>query len=119
MDLSHISWIATANDTANIDHPLLTRFKKINIPSPNKKEFYIVANSIYSDLLSSESLESEFSETLCASVIDALYNLNLRDVQDKMRIGLYRAYQSNRILDGKKHLSANDIADKKIKRSLL
>jgi ATP-dependent Lon protease len=35
IDLSHVNWILTANDTRNLDWPLLSRLKTVMLPNPS------------------------------------------------------------------------------------
>lgn len=72
IDMSHVNWIATANNLKNVSDPLLSRFKKFEIPSPNFNERKILAQNIYSTLLTKNSWGIGFKKILNDTVLDII-----------------------------------------------
>lgn len=48
-DLSHISWIATANDIRHIEQSLLSRFDVIRVPEPSKEHYPAIVHGVLRD----------------------------------------------------------------------
>lgn len=51
LDMSHINWLATANNLATIPEPIVSRFVVININEPSKEQMLKITQSIYQDVL--------------------------------------------------------------------
>jgi len=49
MDASHINWLATSNDYAQIPAPIRDRAKRINIPMPDVNQRKTIASYLYQD----------------------------------------------------------------------
>ena len=64
MNISHASFIATANTTDTIPAPLLSRFVVLNIPDLNDDECLQVSRSIYMNLCGTEPYGGLFAEEL-------------------------------------------------------
>jgi ATP-dependent Lon protease len=115
VDMSHINWIATSNNSNSINNALLTRFKLFKVPSPNRSEFTLVVNNIYAELLTKEKLSTEFEITLSDEIINELYKSGLRDVKEKLMRAIMNAFSNPFSVNGKKSitLSMINITDKK------
>jgi len=72
MDLSKVIWLATANDIDNLSSPIKSRFDVIKIPFPTFKERKIMAQSIYTSLITKNSWGQSFNDTLSETILDAI-----------------------------------------------
>ncbi|MDO8301298.1 AAA family ATPase [Lacisediminimonas sp.] len=72
MDLSHITWIATANDISVIPVPLLSRFTVFEVPAPTPSQARVIIQNIYSGLLANEDWGGHFAPRLSEEVIDVI-----------------------------------------------
>lgn len=81
LDASNVSWIATANESTNINGPILSRMKYFQIKQPLPSEMLGVIDSIYSMLLKHNSLESFLSASLDDEVKQQLVYLSPREVR--------------------------------------
>lgn len=104
MDLSHVNWIATANDRFNIMPPLLSRFKKFDIKPPSKDEVPAVFNSIYRNVLKKHKLVDEFIEQLSDRVIELLGEKPLRNVKENIERAVVKTIIRPLSVDGKYQL---------------
>src|SRR3546814_14387264 len=48
IDLRYASFMATANDVAELPHPLLDRFNVVRVPNPRAEDFDVILNAIAS-----------------------------------------------------------------------
>ncbi len=58
LDLSHVNWILTANNTRNLDWPLLTRLKTVALPLPAAAHAEAIVDFMVSDATSKLSFVS-------------------------------------------------------------
>ena len=72
LDISKLTWFATANELANISAPMLSRFSVYNIKMPTLAERKILAANIYKYLLSSKSWGHAFSPVVSQTVLDKI-----------------------------------------------
>lgn len=72
LDISNLTWFATANELANISEPMLSRFSVYNIKMPTLAERKILAANIYKYLLSSKSWGHAFSPVVSQAVLDKI-----------------------------------------------
>lgn len=72
INASHVNWILTANDTASIPAPILSRLTVLNIPAPTPRQVEQIAQSIYQKLRSESAWGAAFTGQLDPSVASAL-----------------------------------------------
>lgn len=60
LDLSHISFVATANTTAGLPLPLLDRFRVINFPMPSRDDLDALLPAIITDLARDRGLDASW-----------------------------------------------------------
>ncbi|HWW05646.1 AAA family ATPase [Collimonas sp.] len=96
MDLSHIIWIATANDATEIELPLLSRFTVFNIPPPTRSQARDIAKNIYCSLLEHEEWGKFFSKTLSDDTLDEIASASPREVRKLLFDALGSAAGDNR-----------------------
>jgi len=96
MDLSHIIWIATANNAAEIELPLLSRFTVFTIPPPTRLQARDIAKNIYCSLLEHEEWGKFFSKTLSDDTLDEIASASPREVRKLLFDALGSAAGDNR-----------------------
>lgn len=96
LDLSHISWIATANNISSIDPALLSRFTVFEIPSPTAPQIRVIARNMYLLLLEKESWGKHFSRTISEDAIDAVTSSPPREARKLLLDALGNAASKNR-----------------------
>jgi len=72
LNISQLTWFATANEISNISEPMLSRFSVYNIKMPTLAERKILAANIYKYLLSSKSWGHAFCPTISQVVLDRI-----------------------------------------------
>jgi len=72
IDLSHVNWILTANDTRNLDWPLLTRLKTVTLPLPAARHAEGMVNFILIDAISKMKSKIHIDGDLEPEIRDAL-----------------------------------------------
>ena len=90
MDLSLVSFVATANDLSGLSKPLLSRFQVVHIPSPSKEDRQKIVQNIYRTLVKNMGVEHRLSSSIPEAVLDRLTSRtagegNLRDVRGLLR----------------------------------
>lgn len=70
LDLSRISWIATANNKKDISLPILSRLNIFEIQNPTLKERIILSKEIYLSILKDLNIINKFSSDLDDKVIE-------------------------------------------------
>jgi ATP-dependent Lon protease len=96
IDLSHIIWIATANNAAEIEQPLLSRFTVFTIPPPTRLQARDIAKNIYCSLLEHEEWGKCFSRTLSDDTLDEIASASPREVRKLLLDALGSAAGDNR-----------------------
>lgn len=96
-DLSHVTWLSTANDIELISKPLLSRMHTFDIPNPNFEQRKIFAKQIYSKICQSRKLENKFSKELNEEFLSVLCeeDNSSRDLGKNLTICLARASKRN------------------------
>lgn len=97
LDLSRITWVATSNDLKKVSAPLLSRFRVVDVPSPNLDARVKMSRAI-EEYLRRENLWGanfrpvpvETLQALCAPVGSA------RDLRKNLMHGFAQAARSNR-----------------------
>ncbi len=72
LDISHLIWLATANEINKISAPMLSRFNTYNIKMPTFSERKILAGNIYKYLLSTKTWGHVFSSDIADVVLDKI-----------------------------------------------
>ena len=111
IDASGAVWIATANDTARIPEPLLSRMSVYEIDAPDAEGSARIAASIYSEIRSAHDWGRQYPEKLSPAALERLASLPPRE----MRRALQAAF-GNAKLDGRREVGADDIQDGRARR---
>ncbi|MEE7463624.1 hypothetical protein MFUR16E_21520 [Methylobacterium fujisawaense] len=69
-DLSAVSYIATANDTANLDPALLSRFRVVDMPAPSLASLPVLARSVVNELRRERGLDDRWLPDLTPGELD-------------------------------------------------
>ena len=104
IDMSHIRWIATANDLQRIDPALRSRFSEFQISPPTPEQAAVIVQNIYVDLLESKAWGFRFSIRLRADVLQSLSSRTPREVKNALVTRCARALQA-----GRSHLRLADL----------
>lgn len=114
LDLSHITWIATANDVTAIEPPLLSRFSAFEIPMPTPQQARIIVQNIYGALLEQESWGTHFVRTISEDVIEVIATAAPREARKLLidAMGNAAAEKRNKLL-------ASDFNQDRINRTRL
>lgn len=109
IDMSHVNWIATANDVSRVSAPLMSRFKKFDIRSPNFNERKILAQSIYTTLLGKNSWGKGFHPVLNNEVLDSICQDqgSSRDLRKNIETAIARC--ARREGNGKREIIMKDV----------
>jgi hypothetical protein len=73
VDLSHVSWIATANDLRDVPAPLRDRFRVIEVAEPQWKHVGELARNILGDIADERGLDRRWIEDLAADELEVLH----------------------------------------------
>lgn len=101
-DASHIIWIATANNLANMDSPLRSRFEIFEIATPTKDQGLRIALSLAQRMIASFGLKA-FDDP-SEAVLAALATMAPRQMRMALERGIGLA-----LLDQRAHLVESDI----------
>jgi ATP-dependent Lon protease len=104
IDASHVQWIATCNDTQEIEPALLSRFRVFNIKAPLGDPLRQVVGSIYAALRRRETWARAFPPQLPTDVVEALMDRQPRQVWQ----GLEDAC-ANAVRAGRRSLMSSDV----------
>jgi ATP-dependent Lon protease len=104
VNASRVHWIATANEP-NLDAPLLSRFRVIQIPTPDVHQCRTICQNIYANILRQENLDHHFQPELSDQVLDRFQGIAPRH----MKAGLLTAL-GHAALQGRRAVTADDIA---------
>lgn len=85
IDLSHCTWICTANDIDKIPEPLLSRLHVIHVELPDKNQMRIISQSIWDELILDEGWDDCFSRTLSKELVDKLITYTPRYVVNTLK----------------------------------
>lgn len=94
IDVSHASFLATANSIDHLPEPLLSRFIVIEVPEMTLEDRLKVTNSIYKQLCASEPYGGFFSESLESGVAGAMaedQKLSPRLIRRHLRHAMHQA----------------------------
>jgi ATP-dependent Lon protease len=112
IDASGAVWIATANDTARIPEPLLSRMSVYEIDAPDSEGSARIASSIYSEIRGSHDWGKRFPEKLSVAALERLAALPPRE----MRRALQNAFGCAKIA-GRDEVGPDDIQDGRPRKS--
>src|SRR5262245_55147896 len=106
IDASGALWLATANDTARIPDPLLSRLEVYEVDAPDADGAQRIAGAIYREIRNSHDWGRQFPESLPAAALERLATLPPRE----MRRAVHAAFGTAK-LAGRSELSPDDIQD--------
>jgi ATP-dependent Lon protease len=106
IDASGAVWIATANDSARIPEPLLSRMSVYEIDAPDAEGSARIAASIYSEIRGAHDWGRQFPEALSPGALERLASLPPRE-----RRRAVPAAFGNAKLAGRREVGADDIQD--------
>lgn len=111
LDVSHINWLATANEIHNISTPMISRFNVFNIKMPNFEERKILAGVIYRSLLSKKTWGHAFSSNIADTVLDKICTSDnsIRNMKKDLLFACGHAVKS-----GRRELHLEDFTNLKI-----
>lgn len=89
IDMSRVSFIATANSTHPLSEPLLSRFQVIEVLPPTRDQMPSVLQSIYREVVGADS--EIFASRLSAEIIEPLLNDTPRMARFRLQRALARA----------------------------
>ena len=123
IDLSMISFVATANDQSGLSSPLLSRFQVMDIPTPSRNERRDIIQDIYRRMVRDLGMELRFPTSMSDDMVDALVNKsagkgNLRDIHGILRMALGNAMIRSAHEDAQIALCPKDITDPRPSRSM-
>lgn len=72
LDLSAVSYLATANDLSRVPGPLRDRFRLIEAPLPRPEDLPVLVRSMTSEILSEQGLDPLWGEPLAQDELDVL-----------------------------------------------
>jgi len=72
LDLSAVSYIATANDLSRVSGPLRDRFRLIKAPLPTVEDLPVIVSTIHREILTEQGLDPAWAEPLAQDEIDIL-----------------------------------------------
>ncbi|MGA2568429.1 MAG: AAA family ATPase [Pseudolabrys sp.] len=72
LDLSHVSYIATANSVDPLPSPLRDRFRIVTFPKPRVEHLDALLPPVIADLAAERGLDSRWIEPLCGEERDAI-----------------------------------------------
>src|SRR5688572_23814417 len=111
IDASGALWLATANDTARIPDPLLSRLAVYEIDAPDPDGAKRIAGAIYREIRASHDWGKRFPEALSAAALERLAALPPRE----MRRAMHAAFGAAK-LAGRGEVAADDIQDPRARR---
>jgi ATP-dependent Lon protease len=111
IDASGALWLATANDTARIPDPLLSRLAVYEIDAPDSDGAKRIAGAIYREIRVSHDWGRQFPEALSAAALERLAALPPRE----MRRSMHAAFGAAK-LAGRGEVAADDIQDPRARK---
>lgn len=72
LDLSAVSYLATANDLSRVSGPLRDRFRLIEAPLPTLADLPVIARTMHLEILAEQGLDPAWAEPLAQDEIDIL-----------------------------------------------
>lgn len=96
MNLSHVSFIGTANNLSTLSDPLLSRFQIMEVRVPSRIERQKIIQSVYERMVERMELKDRFSPLITGDMLDAMLNNtggngNLRDLHGTLRTAIGNA----------------------------
>ena len=95
-DASQINYIATANTTANLPEPLLSRFQCYRIASPSRAQTKAIAQRLWADMLRTRGLASVM-KTPDSSFFDAIPSRDIRVLKAVLDRSMQASYSRGRL----------------------
>jgi len=104
IDASHIVWMATANDVAQIPAPIRDRFCLFEIPAPDRAQMRAIANNLYARFRATHPAGPWFDPGLPADTLEVLTGFYPRKLRRVLETAFGLAARAKR-----KILTADDI----------
>ena len=104
LDASHVVWFAVSNDVSRISTPLLSRFERFDIPTPDRAQTIHSACGIYRRIVQNRSWGRQFEPELDANVAGALAEMPPRQIRLMLETAFGRA-----ALAGRYRLTGDDL----------
>lgn len=96
MDASHIVWILTANEFADIKGPILSRMKVFNIKQPTKEKMYGIISCICESLIEENGFDLLISKEISKEITDHLSSLTPREIRRALEEAINKAIVEDR-----------------------
>ncbi len=112
LDASWLCYIATSNDLALIQKPILSRFEVFTITPPSKPQMLAVVRSIFREIRKTEDWADAFEAELTTEIVQALSTSTPREIRRK----LIQAH-SNAAAHQRRQLLVSDIPQSQIPAS--
>ena len=112
IDASGAVWLATANDTARLPDPLLSRLAVYEIDAPDAEGASRIAQSIYRELRSAHDWGRQFPEVLSAAALERLTAMPPREMRRSLQAGF-----GNAKIAGRSEVGADDIQEGRARKA--
>ncbi len=99
IDVSHASFIATANNTSNLPEPLISRFHCIEVAPLDYDGRSTMVKTTYAELLEQENLHGFLDQEVSKDVLEALARcelLNGRELKREIQLAMHRACREHK-----------------------
>ena len=112
IDASGAVWLATANDTARLPDPLLSRLAVYEIDAPDAEGASRIAQSIYREIRGAHDWGRQFPEVLSGAALERLASLPPREMRRAIQTGF-----GNAKISGRSEVSADDVQVSRAKKA--
>jgi len=104
IDASHIIWMASCNQLEQVDAPIKSRFRVINVKAPDGAQLKAVVRSIHADMIATEAWAVTFDPILDDRVMNKLVGYAPRQIRQALEDAFATAATS-----GRRRLLASDV----------
>lgn len=91
INLSHVVWLATANDLNAMSEPLRSRFTIVTVHAPSQEQAPAIIRSIYRKVLANNPWGHKFSSDIHDNVIDKLADYSPREISHLLPVACGKA----------------------------
>jgi ATP-dependent Lon protease len=112
IDASGAVWLATANDTARLPDPLLSRLAVYEIDAPDAEGASRIAQSIYREIRGAHDWGRQFPEVLSGAALERLASLPPREMRRAIQAGF-----GNAKISGHSEVGADDVQVSRAKKA--